>query len=120
MAAISSHSLFVSESVVAHSGQGLGRCYENGCEEIRGNNITDPFKGRGVQERVQEEVSQIYNIPNQSLLSCGGISYSLEANLLPAKCKSLQGQGICILLPESTQSSDLENTPNTNGPKAAL
>jgi hypothetical protein len=56
----------------------------------------------------------------QFLLSGGGVSYSLEANLLAPKCKSLRGQSICIVLPESTQSSNLENTPNTNTPKTAF
>lgn len=42
------------------------------------------------------------------------------SQLLAPKCKSFRGQSICILLPESTQSSHLENTPNTNALKNAF
>lgn len=51
----------------------------------------------------------------QIFLSCGGspTHWLRNANLSQAKACA------CILLPESTQNSNLENTPNTNTLKTA-
>lgn len=55
--------LFLSLELLTVASVCEGR-HGNGCEEIRGDCVLDPFKGRSAREDEQGELPQIDNIPN--------------------------------------------------------